>query len=345
MEKSTHICPVVKLNKRNHENSDNLSLVDIGDTGYVVVINTKEWEGIDYGVYIPPDSVVDTTKPEFSFLADGKSNTKRIKAKKLRGIISYGLLVPVPADLSMDIIEESIFSDYVINCAETFGVEHYEPPFEGFSTSGNNVKNPKNYDYSKYDVDSLRGHKNIFEENEPVVYLEKTNGANSRFMYKDNIVYCGSRSFWKADEPSCIWWKAFRNTPSIENFCKAFPDYTLFGEVYGQVQKGFDYGKKGEAHFVSFDIRCPDGRFLNYEEWFQTCDKYQIPMVPILEVGPFKWESAVKHSNGKSILAEKNGGNHIREGVVIKPLVERCDDRLGRVILKLVGDDYLLGKG
>ena len=35
--------------------------------------------------------------------------------------------------------------------------------------------------------------------------------------------------------------------------------------------------------------------------------------------------------------------NHIREGVVVKPLVERNDPKLGRVILKYVGDTYLFG--
>ena len=44
-----------------------------------------------------------------------------------------------------------------------------------------------------------------------------------------------------------------------------------------------------------------------------------------------------KMANGASVL----GRYHCREGVVVRPLVERSDDRLGRVHLKLVGTDYL----
>jgi len=45
-------------------------------------------------------------------------------------------------------------------------------------------------------------------------------------------------------------------------------------------------------------------------------------------------------SGGKSELAE-----HMREGCVIHPVRERFDERLGRVIVKMVGEDYLLRKG
>lgn len=35
---------------------------------------------------------------------------------------------------------------------------------------------------------------------------------------------------------------------------------------------------------------------------------------------------------------------HGREGVVVKPTVERSDASIGRVILKYVGDTYLFGQ-
>lgn len=38
-------------------------------------------------------------------------------------------------------------------------------------------------------------------------------------------------------------------------------------------------------------------------------------------------------------------GACIREGIVIKPLVERRDETLGRVILKSVSEAYLCRKG
>ncbi len=35
---------------------------------------------------------------------------------------------------------------------------------------------------------------------------------------------------------------------------------------------------------------------------------------------------------------------HMREGVVVKPLHERTDPKLGRVVLKYVSDLYLFGE-
>ena len=87
---SDHRCEVVPVVLEKHPNADSLSVVKVFD-GYTVCVRTADWEGVDKGVYIPPDSVVPDTE-QFKFL----EGHLRIKAKKLRGINSYGMLVPVP---------------------------------------------------------------------------------------------------------------------------------------------------------------------------------------------------------------------------------------------------------
>jgi len=37
-------------------------------------------------------------------------------------------------------------------------------------------------------------------------------------------------------------------------------------------------------------------------------------------------------------------GDHIREGVVVKPVKERWNERVGRVIMKYIGEEYELKK-
>jgi len=49
-------------------------------------------------------------------------------------------------------------------------------------------------------------------------------------------------------------------------------------------------------------------------------------------------------SRGNSILAAENGVEHMREGIVIRPLKERRDRIGNRVILKMLNDDYLILK-
>jgi hypothetical protein len=76
---------------------------------------------------------------------------------------------------------------------------------------------------------------------------------------------------------------------------------------------------------------------LDFNDLMRICDYAEIPMVPILYVGQFTWEDLKRETAGKSKL----GGTHIREGVVVKPLKERTNEWIGRVILKSISDEYL----
>lgn len=120
--------------------------------------------------------------------------------------------------------------------------------------------------------------------------------------------------------------------------------FYILGEVYGQgIQKGFSYGAS-EPSFRVFDVYLGtpgQGNYLDYEGLCQFCDIVNLKMVPVVYHGPFSKEIMLKHTDGKTIL----GGEHIREGIVIKPEKERTDNELGRVILKSKSEDYLLRKG
>jgi RNA ligase len=83
-----------------------------------------------------------------------------------------------------------------------------------------------------------------------------------------------------------------------------------------------------------------DGKYVDYAIFKSLCDRYEIPQVPLVYEGAFSLEMIKGFSDGDSLV----GGSHGREGVVIKPIVEREHPKLGRVILKYVGDRYLFGK-
>ena len=50
-------------------------------------------------------------------------------------------------------------------------------------------------------------------------------------------------------------------------------------------------------------------------------------------------------ATGNSLLAQQNGKEQIREGIVIYPVEERRDPKVGRCILKMLNPDYLILKG
>jgi len=318
MEKSTHRVDVIQVKMRPHENADFLSLIEVYN--YTVCVRTADWKDGDLAAYIPPDSVVDTNRPEFAFLKTKDRQFERIRVKKLRGVISMGLLVPAPPN-----------SKEGDDVAELLGVTHYEPSVESI-TGGDNVGGP-NLVIPKYDIDSLRRYLSCFIPGETVYISEKIHGANSRYVFHNGQMYCGSRTNWKVEDERSIWWQALKNTPSIIEFCQCYPDFVLFGEVYGQVQN-LRYDIKSGVRFAAFDI-LNGNRYLDVSRFLGFVHDYEIPRVPTIAIEGFDWENIQGYAEGQSLIA-----SHVREGCVVRPVIERTHPTIGRVILKLVGNGY-----
>src|SRR6185436_8508929 len=92
-----------------------------------VVVKLGAFQPGDLAVYIPIDSVVDTARPEFSFLAEHGA-THRVKAKRLRGVFSMGMLVPANGVLYAGNEQPDI--------ATLLGISKYEPPVNTKGTHG-----------------------------------------------------------------------------------------------------------------------------------------------------------------------------------------------------------------
>lgn len=321
---SERIAEVVEINLEPHGNADSLSIVNLG--GFCVVVNTNAWQGHTKAIYIRPDEVVDTTRPEFAFLANGRQ-FERVKAKKLRGIWSIGLLIPAP--------EDSKLGD---NFYEELGLQHYEPEMETAKTGGMSVKGPSAWgDISKYDIENGRDlkYRRLFQDGEPVYVSEKIHGANMGVCFDGEKLHVRSRSEWKTNDGNAFW-KSLEGIPGVEKFCRENPNFIVYGEVYG-MQKKFNYDcKPGEVKFRCFDIMNPQRAYMSYQDFIDTTTQFEIPTIPSLGITTFNYEALIALAEGLSHI-----GNHIREGIVIKPLVERRDARLGRVFMKIVSNAYL----
>jgi RNA ligase (TIGR02306 family) len=114
----------------------------------------------------------------------------------------------------------------------------------------------------------------------------------------------------------------------------------LYGEVYGQGVQSLHYGCNKKKGFRAFDVYV-DGDFLDFHGFADLCDLHGVERVPVLYQGPFDLEKIKEISNGRSTVP---GANNIREGVVVRPAVERRDPVLGRVCLKFVSPEYDLSK-
>lgn len=324
---STHRVEVVPVSLEPHPNADSLSVVRVF-SGYTVCARTEDWQGRLTGAYVPPDSMVDTARPEFGFLADGKRPVQRIKVKRLRGVYSMGLLVPTPdgAQIGDDV-------------ADILGVTHYEPPAPGQpgtprGPSLEAAPAPEGVRFA-YDVESLRRYGGLLTEGEEVVITEKIHGANGRWTFDGEVMHVGSRNEWKRRDESILWWKMLVAHPEIEAWCRAHPGFTLYGEVYGQVQD-LKYGVTSGARVAIFDVLDDAARWLSHDEALALTTG--LPMVPIVYRGGFSLDAALALAEGPSLMP---GADHVREGVVVRPALERSDPRYGRTVLKVVGNGYL----
>ena len=122
----------------------------------------------------------------------------------------------------------------------------------------------------------------------------------------------------------------------------------VFGEIFGPGIQDLKYGLTN-PRFEVFDIWVgmpPDGRFLNDGELEYLLKNVtpQLKRVYVLYRGPFSLEKMTELRDGNDYIDGKMI-DQIREGIVIKPVIERKTRMGERLALKFVSPNYLLRKG
>lgn len=112
----------------------------------------------------------------------------------------------------------------------------------------------------------------------------------------------------------------------------------IFGEIYGQnIQGKYTYGVTGNKKgYRAFDLMI-NRKYLDVDDFRTTCARYNVETVPEIYRGPYDFEIIRGISEGNSVI----GGSHIREGTVVRPLAERTDPKVGRLVLKYVSDRFI----
>ncbi len=326
MDKSTHKVEVTKIyDIQPHPNADRLDVAKV--FGYTVCIKKGDFDDGDLVAYIPPDSVV-PDKPEFEFLKHPSDKDtfpekqRRITVIKLRGIYSQGLIWPVPKGTNEG-----------DNVADILEIKHYEPRLPA-KTGGQDESGPA---APTYDVDTFNRYGNCFNKCEEVIATEKIHGTGARFTYNNDRLFVGSRRNWKKENDEVCYWSAFKKHPELRAFLEARPGIVAYGEIYGRVQE-LRYGLKN-VDLILFDL-FRDGQYIDWEESQQLARDWDLPWVPIIYQGPFDEEKLRQLAEGQSQIP---GADNIREGIVIKPIIERFNEDIGRLQLKIVSNAYLSG--
>lgn len=314
-----------------HDNADKLEIVPVN--GWQAIVRKGDFTVGKRAIFIEPDYIVPTDREYFSFLAKPGKTHHRLKAARLRGTLSFGLLISAPPEFT-HIVDG-------VSMMEALGIVRYEPPVKYLTANELPHEDMPSVYCPKFDIESFKNFPKLIPDGEEVYVTEKIHGANARYLWADDRFYIGSRNRWIKPEDDTVWKAAVDECPGILEWCKAFPETILFGEIYGRVQS-LTYGAPNQVRFAGFAA-------LNKSSWISQTQLFLsllgagVEHAPILYHGPFKREALEALAEEDSVVASAPKG-HMREGVVVVPVTERQGPSAGRTALKLVSNRYWLSE-
>jgi RNA ligase (TIGR02306 family) len=327
-----------------HPNADRLFLARI--KGWQAVIRKREDGSPEFApgkrvVFIPPDSTLPREMAERLGVVGYLSERTDIEGERqlvvrqvrLRGEPSFGLVVR-PDDPSWPVGTD---------VREHYGIGKFRPPVK-FSAGDSESNHPLFQRYTE--IENLRNFPAVLRLGEEVVVSEKIHGTNARIGWVEGVLLAGSHGLQrKRPEPEAMGTNTYWFPATLEPVRNLLDEIRqqghavaiLYGEIYGSRVQSLHYGRRDGLGFAAFDILVGE-HYLDFDDFVALCERHGVATVPILSREPFSLERIAELSRGKTTLPDQ----HIREGVVVRPVKERFDPQIGRVILKYLSDDYLL---
>jgi RNA ligase (TIGR02306 family) len=342
------VCKIVKVEK--HPNADRLDLVTV--KGWNCIVGRDNYKVGDLVIYCPPDSVIPNDIIEKHNLEYLKKDG-RVGTVKLRKCISQGLILSIPEGKDWKEGKE---------VAKELGITKYEPPIERCSLNGGRTPTKKKLNplFDKYtDIENVKNFNTAFTEEDDVVITEKIHGTNFRAgtlpRYRNNLIgkilsflfgkyefVYGSHNVQKTPMNIKMGFygeDVYGRIAKKYNLKEVIPkDYIIYGEIYGKGIQELEYDMK-DIDVRFFDVKYK-GRYLDFDMAKEFFRVRNLRYVPILYYGKYSDEVLKEHTEGNSTIAL----NQIREGCVVKPIVEQSSHFLHRKILKSINPEYLCKK-
>ncbi len=295
-----------------HSNADAIEFVKV--LGYDCIVKKEQFKEGDLVVFIQPDNVLPDT--EWAKIYKAKSN--RIKAVRLRGLWSYGVVE------SLDILPKGNSVTKYVEGAEVsdiLGIYHYEPPVP----QNLNAKKaylphqiPKTDEERCFSVDLTQ------YEGQLVDITLKIDGSSASFYYKDGETGITSRSLELKPEFDNNWTlqnKKYNILDKLTEYCqKNNVNLALRGEIYGQGIQGFANNphSKLPLDIAFFSVWLIDeNRYAgkgHTHYYINVCKELNLPTVPLLEENvPFDYSIVKKYGDELNQIDGKSF-----EGVVVK---------------------------
>lgn len=299
--------------------------------GWDVVVKKGEFAVGDACLFFEIDSLLPEGRPWAEFL---RPRGFRVKTARLRGVLSQGLALPT-----------SILPGEVppvgTDVRDVLGVVKFEPALPDTrevagSFPGQVPKTDEIRLQSALGVlDELRGH-DFFVTTK----LDGTSGTFFRTL-EGELVAC-SRNWALKRGPNPVWRMAERY--SLDTVLP--PGFAVQGELCGPGIQKNRLGLDALELFVFSAHDTRTGGFLEHADFIAFCAEHGLRTVPVEHV--VTGEAARTFDHGlenylKLAQGHYSGTKHRKEGIVVRPLVERHSPTLGgRLSFKVINNDFLL---
>jgi hypothetical protein len=161
--------------------------------------------------------------------------------------------------------------------------------------------------------------------------LEKIHGTSASLAFKD-----GQLGFFSGGANYEQFVKLFNAADLLSRYTGTA---TVYGEAYGGKLQGMSETYGRQMRFVAFDVRIGDC-WLSVPQAAAFCQQLGLEFVHYEQV-PTDVESLNAQRDADSVQAVRNGmGSHMREGVVLRPLIEVIRNNGTRLIAKHKRDEF-----
>lgn len=298
--------------------------------GWNIVVKKNEFSVGDPCVFFEIDSVLPDGPSWSEFM---RPRGFRVRTIKLRGVLSQGLALPVS-------IVEGERPQREVDLCTRLGVTKFEPVLP----DTHEIAGPFPPRVPKTDEIRLQSVLGVLDEirGQPFYVSTKCDGTSVTYVRTDDGLTAASRNWALTPGANHVW----RLAEHYQLADRIPIDFAIQGEICGPGVQKNRLGLDGVDLFVFniYDLRA--AAFLPFDEFRAFCTDHGLRTVPIErvvcgeEAGTFEHTLAVWLEAARGVYA---GTTQRKEGVVVRPLIERYSPILGgRLSFKVINNDYLL---
>jgi RNA ligase (TIGR02306 family) len=321
---------------------ERLDLAQAKGLAFQFVVLRGQFKPGDQVVYFPIDSLLPAALVEKMGMT-GKFSGKeknRVKTIRLMLAVSQGFVIE-----PSKILPPEMFDKSSEDITAFLGVTKYEPPV---NVVNDGILMGLPTGLSAYDIEGADRFQDVVDIllDQEVVITEKMEGTNSSTCKNSGELFVNQRNNTIVEKEGSenTHWKVARKNGLLDVVKNhSSPDLAIYNELCGPKIQDNIYKLKDHTCYI-FDMKS-NGEWLDDAAFNEILVTHKIEHLcaPVIFRGKLRdflaGRSVQEASNGKSVVNPEIN----REGIVIKPVKEQRNSKIGRLIIKQRSPLYLAG--